>query len=226
MLRLTRVAAFGGCLTAVLLVLGATATSATVTGGCAVTGTGTDTGQTVLTNADVWHLDSDEQVNGEATYPSQTFVHISVYIFGIPIPVYTSSGKDTHGTAGPFQVSDYSKYTRVFAAGGSSDSCTGSVWIIVDDQSAWTNAAGITGVAMLAIGLLGLLAMVFGGRGPAGCASRILGFLLGLALGVGGAAVLMETALLDPRSLVGLGVVIVGALLGISVPFMRRAAPV
>ena len=116
------------------------------------------------------------------------------------------------------------EYTRVFAAGGDSDSCHGSVWIIVDDQSPWTNVAGITGVGLLAIGLLVLLAMVIGGRGPAGCASRILGLLAGLGLGVGVAIVLMETGILDPRSLVGLGVVIVGVVVGIAVPFMRRPA--
>jgi hypothetical protein len=66
MLRLTRVAALACCLVALLLVLGAAATSATVNGGCAVSGTGTDSGQTDLTSADVWHLDSDEEVNGPA----------------------------------------------------------------------------------------------------------------------------------------------------------------
>ena len=49
-----------------------------------------------------WRLRSDDVVNGSATYPSQTFVHVYAFLFGIPLPIDSSSGKDTKGSAGPF----------------------------------------------------------------------------------------------------------------------------
>lgn len=210
-----------GCIAAVLLILVPLAAAATVNGGCTVTGTASISGAKDLTTLDVWHLKTADNVTGVAKYPSQTYVHVYALIFGLPIPVYSSTGKDTHGSAGPFLVSDYSRFTRVFAAGGASDTCTGAVLIIVDDQSAFTNAGGIGGIVLVAIGLLGILALLFMGKGASGCGGSLLGALLGLALGVGAALVAAETGLIDPRNIAGLVVIGVCVIAGIAVPILR-----
>lgn len=213
-----------GCLAAVLLILIPITASATVSGGCKVSGTGSISGPTDLTKADIWHLRSDEEVKGSAKYPSQTYVHIYAFLFGIPVPVYSSSGKDTQGSAGPFKVSDYSRYTRVFAAGGSSDTCTGGVLIVVDDQNPFTNVAGLVGLITLAIGLIGLLLLLFAGTGSGGCGSIFFGVLAGLLAGLGAALVAGETGVLDPRNIVGLVVILVGVIVGMAIPIVRSRA--
>lgn len=139
--------------------------SATVTGGCDVSGVATVSGTTNLTDTAVWHLKAADDVTGTATYPEQTKVKVHVLIFGIPYQIYESSGKDTHGSAGPFLVSDYSKYTRVFAAGGASDSCAGLVVIVVDDQNPFTTYLGIAGTALSIIGIILLLLLAFAAAG-------------------------------------------------------------
>lgn len=210
-----------GCIAALLLILVPLAASASVNGGCTVTGTASISGATDLTRQDVWHLKTADSVTGVAKYPSQTYVHIYALIFGLPIPVYSSSGKDTHGSAGPFLVSDYSRFTRVFAAGGASDTCTGAALIIVDDQSPFTNAGGIGGIVLLAIGLLGILALLFMGKGASGCGASFLGALLGLALGVGAALLAAEMGLVDPRNIAGLVVIGICVIAGIAIPILR-----
>lgn len=206
---------------AILLAIGALTASATVTGGCSVTASASISGTKDLTTADIWHLRTADVVNGSATYPTQTYVHVFVFLFGIPLPVYSSNGKDTKGSAGPFNVSDYSKYTRIFAAGGQSDTCTGSVLIIVDDQSPFTNLAGLVGAVLAVLGLVGLAFLMFAGSGSGGCGATFFGILAGFIFGLGGALILAEAGLVDPRSIVGLVFVGVGVILGILVPTIR-----
>jgi len=143
------------------------------------------------------------------------------YLFGLPVPVYNSSGRDTHGSAGPFLVSDYSRFSRVFAAGGSSDTCSGTVLIVVDDQSAFTNLIGLAALILAAIGLIGLLLLMFAGSGSGGCASTFLGAVAGLLFGLGVGLVAIETGLLDPRSLVGLVIVGAAVVVGLAIPIAR-----
>ena len=209
------------CLAAVMLILIPASASATVSGGCKVSGTASVSGTTDLTRADIWHLRSDDVVNGSATYPTQTFVHVYAFLFGIPIPVYSSNGKDTKGSAGPFNVSDYSRYTRVFAAGGSSDTCTGGVLIVVDDQNPLTNVAGLVGLILAAIGLVGLLMLLIGGSGSGGCGSIFFGVLAGFLAALGGALVAAETGLIDPRNIAGLVIIGVGVVVGLLIPLVR-----
>jgi hypothetical protein len=212
-------------LVAVLLALSPLTTSANVTGGCSVTATASVSGPKNLINTDRWHLKSTDEVKGEATYPTQTYVHVFVFLFGIPIPVYSSNGKDTHGTAGPFAVSDYSKYTRVFAAGGQSDTCSGSVLIIVDDQSPLTNATGLVAVALLVVGSIGLLMLALG-RGAAGCGGAFFGGLSGLIFALGVVLIAAEADVIDLRRNTGLIVTGVGLIVGILVAQIRsRTAP-
>ena len=209
------------CGAGLLLALSPLTSSATVTGGCSVEGSASISGTKDLTSADIWHLKTADEVTGTATYPTQTYVHIYAFLFGIPVPVYVSSGKDTHGSAGPYHVSTYSQYTRVFAAGGQSDTCTGSVLIIVDDQSPFTNLGGLVGAVLLVIGLVGLLVLMFARTGAGGCGATFFGILAGFIFGLGGALILAEAGLVDPRTIVGLVFVGVGVLLGILVPQVR-----
>ena len=218
---LYRNVARAGCLAAVLLILIPITASATVSGGCTVSGKASISGTTDLTAVDLWHLRSDDVVNGSAKYPTQTFVHVYALLFGIPVPIYNSSGKDTQGSAGPFNVSDYSRYTRVFAAGGASDTCTGAVLIVIDDQNPFTNVAGLVGLILVAVGLVGLLLLLFAGSGSGGCAATFFGALAGLLLGVGAAAVAAEAGVLDPRNIAGLVVIGVAVIVGVLIPTVR-----
>ena len=216
----SKIACAGGVV-ALLLVLSPVSSSATVSGGCTVAGEASVSGTKDLTKVDVWHLRTNDEVTGTARYPTQTYVHVYAFIFGLPFPVYSSNGKDTQGSAGPYSVSTYSQYTRVFPVGGSSDTCTGSVLVIVDDQSPFTNFAGLAGSVMLVIGLVGLLFLMFAGSGAGGCGSTFFGILAGLLFGLGGALIAAEAGLIDPRTIVGLVSVGVGVLLGILVPQVR-----
>lgn len=221
MVRLFRNVAGAGCLSALLLILAPVAASATVSGGCKVSGVASISGNTDLTTQDIWHLKTADEVNGSATYPAQTYVHVYAFLFGIPVPVYNSSGKDTHGSAGPFKVSDYSRFTRVFAAGGSSDSCSGGVLIVVDDQNPFTNAGGVVGSILAVLGAIGVLMLLFGGSGSGGCGSIFFGVLAGLLTGLGGALVAVEVGVLDPRNIAGLVVIGVGVVVGVMIPIVR-----
>ncbi len=203
-----------------LLALTPLIAGATVVGECKVQGSASVSGSTDLTTTDIWHLKKSDEVTGSATYPTQTFVHVYAFLFGIPIPVYSSSGQDTKGSAGPFSVSTYSQYTRVFAAGGASDNCTGSVLIVVDDQNPFTNFAGLAGSALLVIGLIGLLFLIFAGS-KGGCGSSFIGLVMGLIFGLGAALIAAETGLVDPRSIVGAILVGVGGVLFLLIPQIR-----
>ena len=188
--------------------------NATVIGGCTVTGSASVSGNTDLTTTAVWNLTNEDQVTGTAEYPTQTEVHIYVILFSFPWEIYTSSGKDTHGSAGPFKVSDYSKYTRIFAAHGTSDTCDGDVLIVVTDQSWFTTGLGLGGLIMAGIGAIILLLLLFAGSGSGGCGSIILGLLDGILLGVGAALSGTEAGIIDPRNIVGLIVIVVGIVIG------------
>lgn len=220
-----RMVARAAGLIALLLILIPLTASATVTGGCTVSATASISGTKDLTGTDVWHLRTDDVVNGSANYPTQTFVHASAFIFGVPVPVYSASGHGTHGSAGPFKVSDYSRYTRIFPVGGVSDSCTGAVLIVVDDQNPFTNVVGLVGSILAAIGVVGLAVAFFAGSRVGGCFSRLLVALSGLLAGLGTGFVAIEAGLLDPRSVAGLVVVGVGLVLGVAIPIVRGGTP-
>jgi hypothetical protein len=220
MLRWCRRVAGAGLVAGSMLILIPATSWATVSGGCTVSAT-TDSGtSTDLTTTAVWHLHTNDVVRGTATYPTQTYMHAYVVLFGVPVTVYNSSGTSTSGKAGPFQVSDYSRFARVFAVGGYSDTCTGAVLIVIDDQNPFLNLAAVVGLVVFGIGLIGLLILFFGG-GAGGCGAAFLGAIFGLLFGFGAAMVLAQAGILDPRNVGGIAVIVLGVIIGVGVPMLR-----
>lgn len=148
------------------LVFAATTAGAYIQGGCS--GTATDlAGKANPTTIDIvstdhWNVSKDSSLTGQGTAPKdQTEGSASAVAFGFGlIPIASGHGHGTKGT-GSLDVSKFSSYARVFAVTGSSDSCSGYLVVEVTDEAALDTVAGKVGVGLLAIGLLGLLAMLF-----------------------------------------------------------------
>jgi hypothetical protein len=206
-----RVAICGALLTVLVLVPASAA--ATVTGGCQVQGSATSTGTIDLTSAATWHLLSSDIAGGSGTAPSeQQAASVSAYALGLSIPVASGSGDgDTQGSVSGVAVSAYAALGRRFIVAGSSDSCSGQVEIIVDDVNPLLTALGGGGVAAAVIGLL----LVFGGARMSGAGGKVLGLVAGALGGLGLALALEQFGVTDPRSFVGLGILIVAAVLGL-----------
>jgi len=203
-----------------LVLIGATPALGVVTGGCTAKATGTKSGAIDLTTQGEWHVRSDDIVSGSGTAPTdQTFVTISAYVLGIPVPIVRATGKGKDGTAGPYEISIYRWMARTIAVSGSSDNCSGSVTLIIDDVNPFATAFGGGGVVLGVLGLLGLLGAA---RGQGGAGGRFYGLIAGALAGLGFGLTLQEVGTLDPRSLVGLAVPAGGAVLGLIVAGMFR----
>ena len=203
-----------------LVLIGATPALGVVTGGCTAKATGTKSGAIDLTTQGEWHVRSDDIVSGSGTAPTdQTFVTISAYVLGIPVPIVRTTGKGKDGTAGPYEISIYRWMARTIAVSGSSDNCSGSVTLIIDDVNPFATAFGGGGIVLGVLGLLGLLGAA---RGQGGAGGRFYGLIAGALAGLGFGLTLQEVGTLDPRSLVGLAVPAGGAVLGLIVAGMFR----
>ncbi|MGI8607750.1 MAG: hypothetical protein ACR2MY_00775 [Candidatus Dormibacteria bacterium] len=165
-----------------------------------------------------WHVSKDSKLEGEGSAPSdQTFGKASAAAFGfgvIQIAGGTGSGKT--GT-GALDVSQYSQYVRVFAGVGSSDSCSGSLTVVVDDVSAIDTLVGKIAVGLLIVGFLILIAVVVRSRPPgtnvfpASLVGAFGGFLAALGL----YEYLVQSGSFDPLSKLGLAFLIVGLIIGL-----------
>lgn len=186
---------------------------AVISGPCTASGTASSSGNVDFTTQTVWHLKQSDTVSGTGhSEPEQTSVGVSVVNFGVPIPVFSSSGKGHGGDAGPFTVAAFTPYARVAYAYGASDSCSGSIEIIVDDVNPVATAAGGGGLALGVLGLLGMIGSMFG-RGGVG--NRMGGGLSGLIAGVGFGLYLEQAGVLDPSAIYGLALPLGGLVLGI-----------
>jgi hypothetical protein len=94
---------------------------------------------------------------------------------------------------------------------GSSDSCSGQIEIILDDVNPLLTALGGGGIAAAIIGLL----LVLAGTRMSGAGGTILGLVAGALGGLGLALALEQFGVTDPRSFVGLGILIVAAVIGL-----------
>ncbi len=152
--------------------------SAIVSGGCTATGNETSTdidpkhaagaGGTSfdITTGSEWHVHRGSFVSGTGTAPSdQTEGHVDVVVFGLAIPLKSGTGHGTTGSAGTFKVDDLSKYTRTVDITGGSDSCSGSLSLIVDDVSATSTLAGQAGLGATALGVIGVGGVAMRRRG-------------------------------------------------------------
>ena len=214
-----RLAARAFCLAllvAIGLVVVPAMAEARVNGGCTASATASRSGDVDLAVATTWHLRDADVVNGRATAPTaQKFAQLKVLIFGIGLPLLDKTGTSVSGTAGPYRISDYDRYSRVLAVGGSSNTCDGSVLIIVDDVAPLATWAGILGLIAAGLGFIGLIASLF--QFPNGSA-RVVGMVVGVVAGVGLGLLLQEGAILDPANVLGLALPGGGAVVGLIVP--------
>ncbi|HXN90818.1 MAG TPA: hypothetical protein VN906_04970 [Candidatus Sulfotelmatobacter sp.] len=210
-------AAFLGLSSAVLA-------SADMTGGCHAQAVGSRSGSIDLTNASALHLDQDEVLAIRGTAPSdQTWVQLTVYMFGFGIPFPQVGGfKEQNDGQSGIKVSDYSRYARVLVMSATTNTCSGSLLVTVDNLSPVRNAAGAAGAIL---GLLGLLGIWKAARGKGRIGSRIGGGLSGLIGGTGISLLLQQMLWIDPRNIDGLAPPIAGLVLGIILAGAIRRAP-
>jgi hypothetical protein len=201
-----------------------TAAQAAMSGGCHASTVGSRSGSVDLVGAEQLHLYRDEVVTFRGIAPApQTSVQITVYLFGFPVTSPTIGGfKETTETYGPVAVSSLSRYVRAVALSATTDSCSTSLLVAIDDQSPLLTVAGL---AAAILGLLGLLGVFRAARGKGHIGSRILGGFAGLLAGVGWSFLLQQMLWIDPRSFVGLYPVVLGLLVGILLAGSVRRTP-
>lgn len=119
-----------------------------------------------ITSTAVWHISKDSVLSGEGHAGSdQTQGSASAGAFGFGIvPIASGSGHGTTGK-GSLDVSQFHSVARVILGVGSSDTCSGSLVLIVDDESALDTWAGRASVGLLVIGAIGVLAVGLRSRG-------------------------------------------------------------
>lgn len=155
-------------------------------------------------------------VNGSGNAPTaQKSAQLRVLMFGIGLPLLDRQGNSPSGSAGPYLISDYDRYTRVLSVAGTTSTCDGSILVVVDDVAPLGTWAGILGLIALLLGLIGLAATTL--QFPSGSA-RVAGMVVGLVAGLGLGLLLQQGAILDPANALGLLLPAGGALLGLIVP--------
>jgi hypothetical protein len=196
---------------------------AVISGGCTASGSASRSGSIDLTTATEWRLRTDDVVNATGRAPrEQTAAQVSAYAFFVPLSLLVATGKGPEGSAGPYGVSDYAWIARVFVVAGSSDNCSGSIRIVIEDVNQFATLVGGGGLLLLLVGVLGVVASALGrGLGP-----RLLGAgLAGLVAGFGLALLLPQLGVIDPRDPIGLALLAVGLLIGTLAASIPRRRP-
>ena len=194
------------------------AAAATITGGC--TGTGTSTSSSVdLTTATEWHMNSTDTAGGTgtSTVPMKS-ASVAAYAFGgLSLPIASGSGDgDTSGSVEGKSVAAYAILGHRFfihgqAAGDGGAACSGDIDIVLDDVNPIFTVLGGGG---LLLAVIGLLAILLGARSGGGCLIQLLAAAFGDLGGAGLSLSLAQFDVLDPRSIIGLGILALGAILG------------
>ena len=218
----------GASILALLVALAAPAiATATVTGGCTVTGTSTSRGPVDLTAEAEWHLVSTDKAGGSGTAPTtQNSASVGAYVLGLSIPI--ASGSGSPGTTGAVDNVSLSIFAllgaRFLVAGsssGDSGTCAGHVLIVLDDVNPLFTLLGGGGVALAVIcTLIVLLAMRMGG----GIGSRIAGLILGFVGATGLALAFAQFAVVPADSIIGLTIALVGGVVGLVTPGLLRGS--
>lgn len=195
-----------------LVVLPAAA-QAKINGGCTATATASKSGAVDLTVASTWHVKDADVLSARASAPTtQSFAQLKVLIFGIGLPLLDQTGNSPSGSAGPYRISDYDRYSRVLSVGGTSSTCDGNVMIVVDDVAPLATWAGILGLVATVLGFIGLIASLF--QFPSASA-RIVSMVVGVVAGLGLGLLVQQAALLDPGNVLGLLLPAGGAVIGL-----------
>ena len=196
---------------------------AVISGGCTGAGSASRSGSIDLTTATEWRLRTDDVVNATGRAPrEQTAAQVSAYAFFVPLSLVVATGRGPEGSAGPYAVSDYAWIARVFVVAGSSDSCSGSIRIVIEDVNQFATLVGGGGLLLVLVGALGLVASALGrGLGP-----RLLGGALGgLVAGFGLALLLPQLGVIDPRDPIGFALLALGLLIGALAANIARRRP-
>lgn len=200
---------------------------ALINGGCRATATASRSGQIDLTRATDWNVVNEDVISGQGSAPAGTKltgVTVQLELFGIPWTLLSNSKTAPTGSAGPYAVSDYSWFARVWGVSGSAggSACTGTIRMTVTNVPVLGTVAGGGG---LALGLLGVIVVgvTLFSRGVAG--ARWGGALAGLVGGTGFGLLLQQTGTLDPTSLAGLVIPAIGLVVGAAVPGLRARRP-
>jgi hypothetical protein len=156
-------------LAAAMSIAGAGQAFAVVTGpGCEATATDTSGGAAPIniTSQSVWHVSKTSNLTGEGHAGSdQTYGSAAAGAFGVGvIPIASGTGHGTSGH-GSLDVSQYSSIARVFLGVGASDSCSGALVVIVDNVNALDTWVGRASIALIVIGLIGVIAVGVRARG-------------------------------------------------------------
>ncbi|HEX2647695.1 MAG TPA: hypothetical protein VHO95_10750, partial [Candidatus Dormibacteraeota bacterium] len=203
-------------LAVIVLVVLSAAAQAAVSGGCTATATASKSGSINLAGASTWHVRDADVINGQASASTvQASAQLKVLLFGIGLPLVDQQGNSVNGSAGPYRIADYDRYTRVLSISGTSNTCDGNVLIIVDDVAPLSTWAGIIGLIAAVLGIIGLLATMV--QVPNGSA-RIVGMVVGVVAGLGVGLLLQQLAILDPGNFLGLLLLFGGAVLGLILP--------
>jgi len=187
--------------------------AATITGGCTGTGNATSGGAD-LTTATEWHVKKDDVGGGSGQGPTAHNATVGAGALGLTIPIASANSVpgESEGSVSGVSASLFAVLGREFLVSGSADNgCSGSILIIIDDVDPLFTVLGGGGAALAVIfGLLVLRSM----RGGRGIFKRILVLLYGAIGGLGGALAAEQFDVIDQTSLIGLGIVILAALLG------------
>jgi hypothetical protein len=207
--------------------LAARPVAARISGGCTATATASRSGQIDLTAATDWNLVSKDVVRGQGSAPGGqplSAVTLNLELFGLPWTILSNSKTGTAGRAGPYSVSDYSWFARVWGLSGSAGggACTGSITITITNVNLLGTVAGAGGLAAGVVGLLVIVVTLFS-KGVAG--ARVGGALAGLLSGTGFGLLLQQTATLDPTNPADLLIPALGLVAGALLPGVLARRP-
>jgi hypothetical protein len=206
--------------------LAARPVAARISGGCTATATASRSGQIDLVTATDWNLASEDVVRGQANASGGqplAAVTIQLELFGLPWTILSNSKTGTTGSAGPYSVSDYSWFARVWGLSGSAGggACTGSIRITITNVNLLGTVAGGGGLAAGVVGLLVIAVTLFSKAAGA----RVGGALAGLLSGTGFGLFLQQTATLDPTNPADLLIPVLGLVLGALLPGVLARRP-
>ena len=189
------------------------AAAATITGGCTGTGNATS-GSVDLTTSATWHLMKADVAGGFGMGPTAHSATVSASALGLSIPIASGTSKsgDSQGSVSGLSVSLFAALgARFFVSGSADNGCAGEIEIIIDDVDPLYTVLGGGGAAL---GVLGGLLVLRTMRGGKGFFKRILDALYGAIGGAGAALALEQMGTLDPRTFLGLLIVLGAAVFG------------
>ena len=129
------------------------AAAATISGGCAATGTAASSGSIDLTTETEWHVSSSDVLSATGSSPVVMRTgSVSAYALGIAIPIRSGSGNgDTTGSIDGVSMDAFSTLGKVFVMAGAASGdgeCDGQILVVVDDVDALFTLLGGGGLVV------------------------------------------------------------------------------